>query len=343
MVVFEILDMPRVLTFPLLLILVLLFIGGGAILWWNVSSQPPGAISNLTPFVISPGTSATTVGKNLEKEGFIRSSLAFKVFMQFSGNAGKIKAGDYRLAKNLSLPELVRELVRGPIAVWVTIPEGFRREEIGQKLVLTLELSPDKKENFLKDFAALTQGREGFLFPDTYLFFKNASASAVVGRLTDNFNEKVDEEIVTQAKIQGLTKEELITLASVVERETLTDQERPIVAGILLKRLDIGMALQADATLQFAISNFKCQISNFQCEWWPTVISENKTIKSPYNTYTNLGLPPGPIANPGLASIKAVANPEDSPYLYYLHDKEGKIHYAQTLEEHGENIKRYLQ
>lgn len=331
------------MKFFIIIFFFVLLVGAGGLFWWSQASQPPYGSSELVSFVVNPGTSATAVGKKLEKDGFVRSALAFKIFMQFSGNAGKIKAGDYRLAKSLSLSGLVRELVRGPIAVWVTIPEGWRREEIGQKLVLTLELSGDKRENFLKDFDTLTRTREGLLFPDTYLFFKNASASVVVERLTENFNEKVGEQILAQAQKQGLVKDELITLASIVERETRTDDERPVVAGILLKRLEIGMALQADATLQYAVGSVECEVGSVECEWWEPVRAEDKTIKSLYNTYTNRGLPPGPIANPGLASIKAVANPEDSPYLFYLHDADGKIHYAQTLEEHGENIRKYLQ
>ncbi|MBI4033134.1 MAG: endolytic transglycosylase MltG, partial [Candidatus Blackburnbacteria bacterium] len=142
-----------------------------------------------------------------------------------------------------------------------------------------------------------------------------------------------------------------VTLASIVERETLTDEERPIVAGILLKRLEAGWPLQADATLQYAIASVNCTLrketsaaQSVKCEdWWPIPSSEDKKIKSLYNTYLNRGLPPGPIANPGLSSIKAVVSPQDSPYWFYLHDGNGKIHYAKTSEEHAENIRKYLQ
>ncbi|MBI3290321.1 endolytic transglycosylase MltG [Candidatus Microgenomates bacterium] len=334
--------MPRILIFPIFLVLALV-LGVAGLLWWGGSSTSPGGSAEPEAFVITPGSSAATIGKNLQKEGFIKSALAFKLFMQFSGNAGKIQAGDYRLAKNLSLAQLVRELVRGPVAVWVTIPEGFRREEIGRKTVDALKLAGDKRSTFLDEFNELTKNKEGFLFPDTYLFFKNASASAVVKRFENNFEKKVDEELLAKAKDQKLTTNQLITLASIIERETRTDEERPIVAGILLKRISAGIPLQVDATLQYAISNFKCQISNVKCEWWPQVHSEDKQVKSPYNTYANRGLPPGPIANPGLSSIKAAANPEDSEYWFYLHETDGKIHYAKTSEEHLENIRKYLQ
>ena len=333
--------MSRILALLLILIITVLISGAG-LLWWSKSSSSPRGTSEPQTFVINPGSSATTIGKNLEKDGFIKSSSAFKLFMQFSGNAGKIQAGDYRLSKNQFLPELVRELVKGPVAVWVTIPEGYRREEIGQTTVDALKLIGDKKTQFLKEFDVLTKREEGFLFPDTYLFFRNASASAVVSRFTNNFESKISDEILKSAEKQNLNRDELITLASIIERETRTDEERPVVAGILLKRLRVGMALQVDATLQYIVGSGECELGSANCNWWPQITSKDKTVRSAYNTYTNTGLPPRPIANPGLSSIKAAANPEDSEYWFYLHGTDGDIHYARTSEEHTENISKFL-
>lgn len=315
---------------------------GAPIFWWNQSTQPPSQDQTPHPFIIPKGRAAVSIAENLEEEGFIKSALAFKIYVQVKGQAGKIQAGDYRLSKNQPLPSLVGELVHGPIAVWVTLQEGLRREEIAVKIAGSLTLTDDKKEVFATEFLTLTKNNEGLLFPDTYLFLTNSTPRAVAKRLTENFDAKITPDIKNGFEKQNLTLEKGVTLASIVERETRTDEERPIVAGILLKRLKIGMALQADATLQYIVGSEKCEVGSEKCEWWPVVTTNDKKIKSPYNTYTNRGLPPRPIANPGLSSIKAVANPEDSPYWYYLHDREGKIHYAETPEVHGENIRKYL-
>lgn len=311
--------------------------------WWYTATQPPQKDRSLHPFIIARGMSATEIGEKLEKERFIHSSLTFRIYVQLRDEADKIQAGDYRLAKNLTLPALVHELVRGPIALWITLPEGLRKEEVAIKVVDGLGLTGAPKEKFLREFLELSQNSEGYLFPDTYLFFKNASPSAVVTRMARTFDSRVDESITNQAQKQNLTLKELIILASIVERETKTEEERPVVAGILLKRLRAGWPLQADATLQYAVANEQCTINNLQCNWWGPVKKEDRKIRSPYNTYKRTGLPPTPIANPGLSSIKAVAAPLDSPYWFYLHDKEGNVHYAKTSEEHEENIRKYLQ
>ncbi len=313
------------------------------LLWWQNAAAPPTTDTAAYPLLINRGMTASQIAEKLKKEGFIRSPLAFRTFVQVTGKSGSIQAGDYRLTKNLSLPTLVNELVEGPIAVWVTLPEGLRREEIAHKVVSALGLDASSQTVFINEFLTLTKSYEGFLFPDTYLFLKTATPSAVVTKLTDTFEKRVDEPIEEGARAQNLTLRELVALASIVERETRTDDERPTVAGILLKRLRAGWPLQADATLQYAIASSKCKVQSAKCEWWPNVTSGDKKIKSPYNTYTNRGLPPGPIANPGLSSIKAIANPQDSPYWFYLHDREGRIHYAENVEEHAENIRKYLQ
>ena len=136
----------------------------------------------------------------------------------------------------------------------------------------------------------------------------------------------------------GMTLERVVILASIVEREGLTDEDRPVIAGILLNRLEIGWPLQADATLQYALG-YQAQ----EKTWWKKVLTDDdKKVKSPYNTYANPGLPPGPISNPGIASIRAVIYPKKTEYMYYLHDPTGAVHYAKTLEEHNANVARYL-
>jgi UPF0755 protein len=176
------------------------------------------------------------------------------------------------------------------------------------------------------------------MFPDTYLIPRDASAQTIAERLRQTFSEKVSENLLNKGKEFNLTPEELIILASLVERESRASQERGIIAGILLNRLDIGMALQVDATVQFA-KGYQAS----QNTWWPQVTREDyRLVKSAYNTYLAVGLPPAPIASPGLESIMAAAGPESTNYLYYLHDAEGKIHYAETAEDHEKNIEEFL-
>lgn len=332
--------MKRFLLFPLFIILSSLFI----FFWWNSATQPPRERDiELHRFVIPRGMAASQIADKLQEEGFIRSPLAFRFYVQITSNASRIKAGDYRLTKKLTLSDLVSKLTMGPIGIWVAIPEGLRREEVGLRVVDGLELSGVQREDFLQEFFTLTRNKEGFLFPDTYLFLRTTTPEIVVNKLTETFEQKVDVAIIQQAAEQGLTLAELITLASIVERETRTSEERPIVAGILLKRLQADWPLQVDATLQYAVASVRCQVSSIECEWWPTITSADKKISSSYNTYARFGLPSGPIAAPGLSSIKAVANPISSSYWFYLHDGEGKIRYAATSQEHQENIRKYLQ
>jgi UPF0755 protein len=285
--------------------------------WFYQNIKPVSATESFKDFLIVKGSGAIQIGNKLEKEGLIKSALAFKVYVQVTSASSKILAGEYRLSPNMSLLEVVGQLKRGPAEIWVTIPEGLRREEVASKFTSAL----GKDENFKKEFLAISDGEEGYLFPDTYLFPKTASASAIVNKMTSTF-ESVTKDL-------NLTSDQVI-LASLIERETKTNEERPVVAGILMNRLDIGMALQVDATLQYVKGT------------WGVVTTADKSLNSPYNTYKFASLPPGPIANPGLSSLKAAANPADTEYFYYLHDSKGNIYYAETLDEHDENIRKYL-
>jgi UPF0755 protein len=213
--------------------------------------------------------------------------------------------------------------------VWVTILEGWRNEEIALKFAQELSLP---EAQFLQ------YAQEGYMFPDTYLIPKEATAAAIVRILKDNFDKKFSQDLEEEAVKNRLTREEVIILASIVEKEASGEEDRGIIAGILLKRLRKSWPLQADATIQYVLG--------YQPEertWWKkNLTNADKKIASPYNTYQNPGLPPGPISNPGLASIKAVIFPQDSDFWYYLHDAEGRVHFAKTIEEHEENIAKYI-
>lgn len=307
-----------------------LLLAVGAFFWWHYAMGPVDE-NDPTPivFVVPRGQGSKAIAKRLAASGLIRSEIGFYLLVRFFGTDGEIQAGDFRLNKTMNVRTIASELTHGMLDVWVTILEGWRSEEIAMKLTKSLNL-PEK------EFLAVAE--EGYMFPDTYLIPIDATASGIVAMFKENFAKKVTPQILADAKKEGITQEELVTIASLVEREGRNSQDRPIIAGILLNRLHRNWPLQADATLQYALG--------YQARekmWWKKELTdEDKTIDSPYNTYTNPGLPPAPIANPGLEAIKAVVYPQITDYMYYLHDATGTAHYAKTIEEHMVNIEKYL-
>lgn len=316
------------------LVLLIIAVGISSGIWFYNNSQPVNKEEKFTYFIIEKGTPASRVGAKLQSAGLIRSGLAFKLYMQFTGQTGKIQTGEFKLTPSYSLFQTVSALFKGPVELWVTIPEGLRREEVAQKFASTL----GQDSGFIAEFLSASKGKEGYLFPETYLFPREASASAIVGRMLNTFSAKTTD----LKNNSGMSFEKAIIMASLIERETKTDTERPVVAGILINRLNDGWPLQVDASVQYALANSKCQTTNNRCDWWPTVYTADLEINSPYNTYKFAGLPPTPIANPGLSSIKAALNPTANDYWYYIHDESGQIHYAKTLAEHNYNISKYL-
>lgn len=272
-------------------------------------------------FLIEKGTGASQIGRDLEEAGLIRSQFAFKVYIMLTGQANKLQKGEFRLSPNMNLFEVVSTLQKGAVELWVTIPEGLRREEIAKKFADGL----NKDQAFINEFLALSKSKEGYLFPDTYLFPKEVSANVVYNAMINTFEQKTAE--------LNLTFEQVI-LASLLERETKTDAERPIVAGIIYNRLRENWPLQIDASTQYAVGT-----SN---NWWPILTLKDLESNSPFNTYKFTGLPPAPIANAGISSLRAAVNPEASEYYFYIHAPNGQIYYAKTLSEHNENIRKYL-
>lgn len=265
-------------------------------------------------FVIIKNEPAGSVLTRLIQERLIHNFWVAKLYLQGTGLDQKVRPGSYLLSRSQSLEELLVSLTSGPRDVWVTIPEGFRREQIAQRFESFDQF--DKSE-----FLRLTATSEGKLFPDTYLVPLYATAENVVDMLLENFSVKVGE----------ISQNNLI-IASLVEREVRNPADRPVIAGIIIKRLEAGWPLQIDATVQYVSGNSK--------DWWPKAIDTKKP--SAFNTYINIGLPPAPIANPGLAVIQAVLRPEKTDYWYYLSDSQGVTHFAKTLNEHNLNIDKYL-
>jgi len=325
--------------FSFAILLLIAAIIGGFFWWrWAVSpvSEKPGQ-SQI--FVIYKGEDLSLIAQRLKDASLIRDASAFKILILTKGLSGQIQAGDFRVNPSWSTEEIAYLLTHGSLDIWLTFPEGWRREEFGRRLAANLE------EFSYPQFIQLTDELEGYLFPDTYLIPKDASPSSVIKIFTNNFERKYSLELQLAAREEGFTENQVINLASIVEREARAEKDRPIVAGILLKRWQENWPLQADATVQYALANQEnLTTENWQeTDWWPQKLTkEDLAIDSPYNTYKYRGLPPGPICNPGLAPIEAVIYPQETDYWFYLSDKQGRIHYAKTDEEHEENIEKYL-
>lgn len=254
---------------------------------------------------IKPGENLRTLSRELKDEGFIKSRIAFETFVIMYGGERHIQSGDYLFKYKLPVYELARRIsfgVHGLEVLKLTIPEGWDRQEIGD--YLTQKLPNFNSENFL----TLTALKEGFLFPDTYFFFPTATESEIVKAMEENYEDKI-EKLRPKILASGKTERDIIIMASLIEREAKGDNDREFISGILWKRLSIGMGLQVDA--------------------------------API-TYKERGLPPRPIANPGLEAINAAIFPKASPYLYYLHGDDGQIHYAKNFAEHKANTLKYL-
>ena len=280
-------------------------------------------------FVINKGETLTSIIKRLSKEDLIRNRIIFYILVKQLGIEKKIQAGDFRLSPSMSAEEIAQTLTHGTLDIWVTIIEGLRKEEIAQIIGEKFNIPASE---FIK------YAREGYLFPDTYLIPKDANLNTVLNIFENNFNTKVNEEIKNNIKKKGLTLEEAIIIASLIEREAKYQNDRPLVASVIFNRLKNNMKLDIDATVQYALGY---QIR--EKTWWKKNLTKNDLeIDSPYNTYKNLGLPPEPICNPGLSSIEAVINAPKTDYFYYISDKSGHLHFAKTLEEHYKNIDKYL-
>lgn len=284
---------------------------------------------------IARGETVRQIAEKLGKEGLIRSGNLFIVYVTLKGLAPQIEAGRYEIPPTLSMFQVIGLLRHGSFDIRLTFLEGWRREEY---LEYALTYLPVESESFTKEFLTETEGLEGYLFPDTYFVAQDLSAKELVTTLKENFDKKYAQVAEAIAK-QKLTEKQAVILASLIEREARRPEERAIIAGIFLERLELGMPLGVCATVQYALG-----YQEEEKTWWKKVITidEDTKIDAPYNTYKYVGLPPGPISNPGLAALNAVANPQASEYLYYLHDKEGSIHYAKTLEGHNQNVAQYL-
>lgn len=318
------------ISFAVIILNILLFLGVVGVVSYGLS---PVSTSQLEQTVVIPkGASISSIGTQLTQKGLIRSPYAFRFVVWKNKLQASIQAGTFKVKPAQSVEEIALALTKGTDDIWVTLVEGWRNEEIVEELVQTFGPEFDAKK-----FLELAKDKQGYLFPNTYLFPKLSTPELIISTLIKTFEKQMSAEDRQALESQKRSLQDAVTMASLVEREARQPETMRMVAGILWKRLDAGWPLQVDATLQYAKGYDKKNKT-----WWSVPFGMDKSIKSVYNTYANLGLPPAPICNPGLNALKAVVNPIDSPYWYYITDDNGVMHYAETLSEHNANVKKWL-
>ena len=336
-------------------VIVLLSVGAIAYLGFNVVSRfadsPAPVAAQTVFFTIPPGATTSDVGRALQRDGLIRSDLLFRLLVDRRGLDGRLRQGAYLLRQDMSLDEILSKLEAGQaVEQTVTFPEGFRIEEMAERLDEQSHISGDEFLAIARNEAAELANEfpflrsippgvslEGYLFPDTYQINAGTVAGDLIRAMLRRFDDIVTVEMRASAAARGWNLHALITVASVVEREARIDEEYALVAGVFANRLTLGIPLQADPTVQYALGR-----ADGGRGWWkPDLTSADFRVDSLYNTYLHAGLMPGPIANPGLKSIEAAANPTDTPFIFFVAKGDGSHAFSVTLEEHERNIAQY--
>jgi UPF0755 protein len=310
-----------------------------AVVWYQVEIRPAaGGDQAPVTFQLQHGTSLTKLAQQLKSQHLVKNATAFTAYVILTGSRHNLEAGTYELSASNSLADITATLTAGRIAKdELVVPEGDTVTQIRtiavSKGISTATFNAALADGYTGSFLA---GRpsgdsslEGYLFPSTYQLAQPLSAHALLQDMLTTFGQEATRAGLTQAyAAEGLTLHQGVTLASIVQKEDGSPSEQPIIAQVFLKRLQLGMPLQSDVTVDYA-----SQL---------TGLPFSVTLVSPYNTYLNTGLPPGPIANPGLSALEAVAHPADTDYLYFLADKNGVVHFAQTAQQHEANVQEYL-
>ncbi len=331
--------MKKRLRFVAFVLALLAVVVAGGALWLRERvasdrSLPPVA----TTVIVPSGATGHAIAELLAAKGVISSPLGFELLARFEHVQNAMNAGEFRFPAHQNAGEVLHQITAGgeQIATWVTIPEGFTNAQIAQTLAARGFGSQAALLEHFRTGSLMLDGRrtpslEGYLFPDTYLIASAATPAQIANEFTSEFARKLPADAAAQARRLGLTLPELVTLASLVEREAKADDERPLIAGVYYNRLRRGMTLDVDATIEYTFAHHKDVIT------YADLASD-----SPYNTYKHLGLPPTPIANPGLPSLLAALHPQPSDYLYYVAMGNGHHAFSRTLAEHNANVARYL-
>jgi len=327
--------MKSIVRFVIGLVVVGILLAGASFAYGALFAAPQTEGTN-DVFIVSRNQTVSATVEKLRTGGFIRSTQAFSLAWMVKGKRDAIAPGGYRLSKNMNAWQVADKLLGDPDLKWVTIPEGWRKEQIGELLAKTFGWSDDDLSEWNTVYTKMrSEYLEGTYFPDTYLIPVSENGLDMANRMTRRFDEQF-APFTAGFAAENIKWTTGLKVASLIQREATGKDDMPLVSGILWNRLNKGMRLEIDATVQYARGKAAAG-------WWAPITSEDiKTIDSPYNTYQNQGLPPTPIDNSGLAAIDAALHPTTTDCLYYLHDANRQIHCAVTYEEHLANIETYL-
>jgi UPF0755 protein len=324
-------------------IISILVIGSAALLCglaWNIfnyAAQPSGNDISEKIFIVLPGQHFKMIAVHLEETGIIRDSLRFKLFARFKGFDKRIKAGEYKLSTALSPKQVLEIMVSGKVALYrITIPEGYNLVQIAgivSEMGLTDGPAFIRSANdtaIVKALGVEADSLEGYLFPDTYHFPKGLPLDEIMGTMVNRFQEIFSTEWQERSRQMGMSIHQVVTLASIIEKETGAAFERPLIASVFHNRLAKGMRLSSDPTVIYGIKDFDGNLTR-----------KHLKTANPYNTYLNKGLPPGPIANPGVAALEAALYPAETDYLYFVSKKDGTHHFSTSFKEHNRAVRKY--
>ena len=331
----------RVIVLVILLV-VSLTVSYGLIKTWQFMGPVERGNSQYVMVEIPNNTGTSQIAQLLYDNGLIHNPTFFRLYVRNEGLDRYLRAGRYDLNPSMSLPEIVDRLQRGQLnLVSFTIPEGFTLQQMAESLErqgvadaqVFLELVEEGDFNFpwLDDLLVGPLRFEGFLFPDTYRIPEGFSEASIIQMMLDRFTEVFTQEYEAQSGEVGMSMLEIVTLASIVEREIRRSEEQVIASAVFHNRLNIGMRLESCATVQYALGEVR-----------PVLLYRDLEIDSPYNTYRNAGLPPGPIAAPGRGAIRAAFNPTGDDYLFFVARPDGSHYFSRTFREHQQGIVRYL-
>jgi UPF0755 protein len=323
------------------IVLVLVAAAAAGFLFYQRTLEAYRGYSGAEQFVEIPqGASTRTIGDLLVSSGIVRDRATYRLALWLSGRARVLKAGEYRFDQPVTPLDAIDKLARGDVyVVRVTFPEGLTIPEMaaifeGHGFGPAADFVEAAKDaSLVRAIDPSARNLEGYLFPDTYPLSRHASAAHVVRLMVDQFGHAFTPELQQAAQTHGLSIRQAVTLASLVEKETARPEERAVVAGVYENRLRIGMLLQCDPTVIYALS--------LQGRYSGNLRRDDLQLDSPYNTYRRPGLPPGPIAAPGKAALEAAAHPADTPFLYFVSKNDGSHEFASTLEEHARNVQKF--
>ena len=302
-------------------------------LFWY-ATRPMDTSSAIEVFVVPQDKNGFYTSTALMNQGFIRNDLVYRILAGAKDLGQSAVSGGYRLSKSMTMLEVIEKLNDHPDLVWVSVREGLRKEQVGEALATQLGWTDEQLIEWNASYADDPDYIEGVYYPDTYLLPLDETPVQIAKRFVDKFNEKI-APLLPRFAAKNIKWTTGVKIASLLEREAAGPHDMKLISGIIWKRLDIGMKLEIDATMQYTKGKTNGK-------WWGGIDLAEKQSDSPYNTYKYKGLPPTPISNPSSIAIEAALNPEETDCIFYLHDRNKQIHCSETYSEHKENIKKYL-